>query len=98
MLGEKLPAQRALEWGLINRVVADDELEAEAGALLERLANGPTTSYAGAKQLLNRRMYAGLEEQLEAEAEQQRAQGRSADFVEGVVAFLQKRPPNFRGA
>jgi len=49
MLGERVPADKALDWGLVNRVVADDQLEAEAGALLEKLANGPTLSYAGAK-------------------------------------------------
>ncbi len=97
MLGERLPAPRALEWGLINRVVADGELEAESGALLERMAAGPTASYAGAKRLLNRRAYAGIAEQLDAEAEAQSGQGRTSDFVEGVVAFIQKRAPNFTG-
>jgi 2-(1,2-epoxy-1,2-dihydrophenyl)acetyl-CoA isomerase len=98
MLGEKLPAAKALEWGLINRVYPDDQLEAEAGALLERMANGPTMSYAGAKALLNRQSYADLAGQLDAEAERQGVQGRSADFMEGVLAFLQKRPPKFTGS
>ena len=98
MLGEKVPAQQALEWGLVNRVVADEKLEAEAGALLERLANGPTRSYAGAKKLLNRRMYADLAGQLEAEADAQREQGHSQDFIEGVMAFVEKRPAKFTGS
>jgi 2-(1,2-epoxy-1,2-dihydrophenyl)acetyl-CoA isomerase len=97
MLGERVSAQQALEWGLVNRVVADDQLESEAQALLERLAAGPTRSYAGAKRLLNRRVYADLAGQLEAEADAQRDQGHSPDFVEGVMAFVEKRPANFTG-
>jgi 2-(1,2-epoxy-1,2-dihydrophenyl)acetyl-CoA isomerase len=98
MLGERVPAQQALDWGLINRVVPDDELEAASSELLERLANGPTRSYAGAKRLLNRRLYADLEGQLDAEADAQREQGQSKDFIEGVVAFVEKRDPNFTGS
>ena len=56
MLGERVPAERALEWGLINRVVADEDLEGAADALLQLLAHGPTKSYAGSKRLLNRRL------------------------------------------
>jgi 2-(1,2-epoxy-1,2-dihydrophenyl)acetyl-CoA isomerase len=97
MLGERIPADQALDWGLVNRVVPDDELESVSGELLDRLANGPTRSYSGAKQLLNRRMYAGLADQLEAEADAQREQGGTQDFVEGVLAFVEKRPANFTG-
>src|SRR3954454_2332171 len=86
MLGERVPAEQALDWGLINRVVPDADLEAEATSLLEKLANGPTRSYAGSKQLLNRRLYADLAGQLDAEAEAQKGQGQSADFIEGVMA------------
>jgi 2-(1,2-epoxy-1,2-dihydrophenyl)acetyl-CoA isomerase len=98
MLGERVPAGQALEWGLVNEVVSDDALEDEAAKLLERLASGPTASYAGSKRLLNRRMYADLAGQLDAEAEAQREQGRSADFIEGVLAFAERRPPNFTGS
>jgi 2-(1,2-epoxy-1,2-dihydrophenyl)acetyl-CoA isomerase len=98
MLGDRVPAQQALDWGLVNQVVPDDDLASASGALLERLANGPTRSYAGAKRLLNRRVYTDLAGQLDAEAEEQRGQGQSKDFVEGVIAFVEKRPPNFTGA
>jgi 2-(1,2-epoxy-1,2-dihydrophenyl)acetyl-CoA isomerase len=98
MLGERVPARQALDWGLINEVVSDDELEDTSTALLDRLASGPTASYAGSKRLLNRRMYADLAGQLDAEAEAQKAQGNSKDFIEGVVAFVEKRPPNFTGS
>jgi 2-(1,2-epoxy-1,2-dihydrophenyl)acetyl-CoA isomerase len=98
MLGERVPAAQALDWGLVNRVVPDDRLEEEAGQLLDKLATGPTLSYAGSKRLLNRRMYADLAGQLEAEAEAQRNQGHSQDFIEGVMAFVEKRPAKFTGA
>jgi 2-(1,2-epoxy-1,2-dihydrophenyl)acetyl-CoA isomerase len=97
MLGERVPAATALEWGLVNRVVPDGELEAESAALLERLASGPTASYANWKRLVNRRLFGELESQLEAEADAQREQGQTADFAEGVLAFLQKRSPEFTG-
>jgi 2-(1,2-epoxy-1,2-dihydrophenyl)acetyl-CoA isomerase len=97
MLGDRITAGQALDWGLINRVVPDSELDAESSSLLARLAAGPTASYAGTKRLLNRRAYAGMEEQLDAEAEAQKAQGFTADFAEGVLAFLQKRPADFSG-
>jgi 2-(1,2-epoxy-1,2-dihydrophenyl)acetyl-CoA isomerase len=97
MLGERVPADQALDWGLVNRVVPDDQLESASGELLDRLANGPTRSYAGAKMLLNRRMYADLAGQLDAEAETQKGQGDSKDFIEGVIAFVEKRPPKFTG-
>lgn len=97
MLGEKVDASTALGWGLVNRVVPDDQLRSEADALVARLAAGPTGSFAGIKELLNRRVYSGLEEQLEAEADAQQRLGRSDDFAEGVTAFMEKRPANFQG-
>jgi 2-(1,2-epoxy-1,2-dihydrophenyl)acetyl-CoA isomerase len=98
MLGERVPAEQALSWGLVNRVVPDDDLAGEALALRDRLAAGPTRSYANTKKLLNRRLLAGLDEQLDAEADFQTQQGRTADFVEGVLSFVQKRDANFTGA
>jgi 2-(1,2-epoxy-1,2-dihydrophenyl)acetyl-CoA isomerase len=97
LLGERIPAEKALEWGLVNRVVADDALLDEASELLDRLAQGPTRSYAGMKELVNRRIYADLGGQLDAEADAQRAMGKSTDFVEGVMAFAAKRAPEFTG-
>ena len=98
MLGESVPAEQALDWGLVNRVVPADGLAAEAQALLERLASGPTVAYANFKRLINKRVYAGLADQLDAEADAQREQGHTADFVEGVLAFVQKRPAEFKGS
>jgi len=97
MLGERVPADQALEWGLVNRVVPDDDLMDEANELLDKLAKGPTASYAGGKRLLNRRVYADLQGQLDAEADAQKEQGYTKDFIEGVLAFVEKRPANFTG-
>jgi 2-(1,2-epoxy-1,2-dihydrophenyl)acetyl-CoA isomerase len=97
MLGERLPAERALQWGLINRVVPDAQLAEEAASLAARLAAGPTRSYAGAKRQLNNWLYARMDEQLELEAQIQREMAGSEDFVEGALAFIQKRPARFSG-
>jgi 2-(1,2-epoxy-1,2-dihydrophenyl)acetyl-CoA isomerase len=97
MLGERIPARRALEWGLINRVAADDEFDAEVDALAQRLASGPTRSYAGSKRQLNEWLFSRMDAQLELESEVQQESARSGDFREGVLAFLEKRPPAFQG-
>jgi 2-(1,2-epoxy-1,2-dihydrophenyl)acetyl-CoA isomerase len=97
MLGERLDAPKALEWGLINRVWPDDEFAAQADALLDRLAAGATRSYAGTKRQLNRWVYEQMAGQLEFEAGIQQEMAGSGDFAEGIAAFLDKRPPRFTG-
>ncbi len=97
MLGERLPAPRALQWGLINRVFPDERLGEESAALAARLAAGPTRSYAGTKRQLNNWLYARIEEQLELEAQIQREMAGSDDFLEGAMAFVEKRPTRFSG-
>ena len=98
MLGERLGARQALDWGLINRVWPDEEFAEQANALLDRLASGATKSYAGTKRQLNRWVYEQMDDQLEFEAGIQRETADSADFAEGVAAFVEKRPPRFTGA
>jgi 2-(1,2-epoxy-1,2-dihydrophenyl)acetyl-CoA isomerase len=98
LLGERVPAPQALEWGLVNWVHADDRLMDEANALAERLAAGPTRSYAGSKRALNQSIYGDLDAQLELEAELQHELGRSKDFLEGAAAFVEKRDPEFAGS
>jgi 2-(1,2-epoxy-1,2-dihydrophenyl)acetyl-CoA isomerase len=97
LLGERVSAQRALEWGLVNFVYPDERLMDEAGVLVERLASGPTRSYASSKRALNQMFYPNLEGQLELEAELQHALARTRDFAEGVAAFVEKRDPAFEG-
>ena len=98
LLGERIPAPQALEWGLVNWVHPDDRLMPEAEALVERLAAGPTRSYAASKRALNQFIYRDLDAQLDLEAELQHALGRTKDFIEGTVAFVEKRAPAFTGA
>jgi 2-(1,2-epoxy-1,2-dihydrophenyl)acetyl-CoA isomerase len=97
MLGERIPAPKALEWGLINRVAADDAFASESDALLERLAKGPTRAYAGAKRQLNAWVFGRMQEQLALEASVQQEMAGSGDFAEGVAAFLERRTALFEG-
>jgi 2-(1,2-epoxy-1,2-dihydrophenyl)acetyl-CoA isomerase len=98
LLGERLPAAQAKGWGLINDVYPDEDFRTRSDALLDRLADGPTRSYAGTKRQLNRWLYEQMEGQLEFEAGLQREMAGSADFAEGLASFTEKRPPRFTGA
>src|SRR5204862_169185 len=86
-LGERIPAPQALAWGLINRVHPEDAFEAEVEALMERLAAGPTASYAGSKRQLNARVYDGMAEQLELEASIQEEMAGS-DVGAGLIVVV----------
>jgi 2-(1,2-epoxy-1,2-dihydrophenyl)acetyl-CoA isomerase len=97
MLGERIGARQALEWGLINRVAAEDEFDAVVDELAARLAAGPTAAYAGVKEELNQWLFARMDLQLELEANVQQRAAASADFREGALAFAQKRRPAFEG-
>jgi 2-(1,2-epoxy-1,2-dihydrophenyl)acetyl-CoA isomerase len=97
LLGERIPARQALEWGLVTRVTSDAAFDAEVDALAERLATGPTRAYAGAKRTLESALTARVDEQLELEAAVQQELAASADFREGVEAFAERRDARFGG-
>ena len=98
MLGEKIGAEQAEDWGLIYKAVDDAALMDEAMALATRLADGPTVSYRTMKANIATALDGTLPQVLLAEAEGQRIAGASADAMEGGMAFLQKRKPAFKGA
>jgi 2-(1,2-epoxy-1,2-dihydrophenyl)acetyl-CoA isomerase len=97
LLGEPIPADRALDWGLINRVVPDGDLMDEARGLARSLAKGPTRSYANSKRALNNSFLKTMDEQLDLEADIQGEMVKTADFIEGVSAFVEKRDARFSG-
>ncbi len=98
LLGEPVPAAQALDWGLINAVHEDEDFDAAVARLAGRLAVGPTASYAGSKQELERWFYRHLDDQLALEAGLQQAMASTADFREGLAAFAEKRPARFAGS
>jgi len=97
MLGERIAAEQAADWGMIGRMVEDDDLETEAVALAARLAQGPTIAYGLLRRLARDSERLPLTEALAAERIAQRDAGRTEDFKGAVMAFLQKRQPNFDG-
>ena len=92
-----VPAAEALQLGLVSRVVADDALATEAAAAVERLAAGPTRSFAATERLVNQSWSRTFDDQLAAESEAHSQSAATADGVEGLAAFLERRPPNFTG-
>jgi len=96
LLGEKIGAAKALEWGLVNRVVPDADLRATAIELAKELANGPA-SLGAIRKLIWESLDTDWTGQLQAERKAQKIAGKSEDFIEGVSAFLQKRVAAFKG-
>jgi len=97
MLGEKISAEQAQTWGLIWRCVDDDQLAPETDALARHFASAPTLGLARAKQAIQASGLNSLEAQLQLERDCMRELGRSADYREGVAAFMEKRAPRFIG-
>jgi len=96
-MGERLPAEKALEWGLVNRVYDDAILMEEAMKLAHELANGPTVALSLIRKLYWHSPENSFEDQLNLEFQLQRLAGATEDFREGVTAFLEKRPAKFAG-
>jgi 2-(1,2-epoxy-1,2-dihydrophenyl)acetyl-CoA isomerase len=96
-LGGRVTPEQAFAWNMVNEVVEDGRLTQRVTELARQLAGGPPGSYATIKRTINERAYAGFEELLELEAVLQQERAESADFMEGVLAFVQKRPAKFTG-
>ncbi len=97
LLGERIPADQAQQWGMIARVCDDEALTEQSTALAEKLARGPTQALGLVRGLARNAEQLSLSEALGAERVAQRDAGRTADFRSAVFAFLQKQPPTFEG-
>jgi 2-(1,2-epoxy-1,2-dihydrophenyl)acetyl-CoA isomerase len=97
MTGDAVTGERAVEIGMINRVIPATDLLREAHAFAEKLAAGPTASLARVKQMMNATFSNDLDAQLALEHRMQIESGKGNDFKEGIAAFFEKRPPNFGG-
>jgi 2-(1,2-epoxy-1,2-dihydrophenyl)acetyl-CoA isomerase len=97
LLAERIPSGQALEWGMVNSVVSDADLLNVTTTLAAKLASGPPGSYSAIKRTMNESAWPALADLLDLEAVLQQELASSADFMEGVTAFLQKRSAHFTG-
>jgi 2-(1,2-epoxy-1,2-dihydrophenyl)acetyl-CoA isomerase len=97
LFGERFPADKAFDAGLVTRLVDDDEVDAVALELAHRLAQGPTRALSLIRKAAWAALDSGLDDQLDYERQLQCDAGRHEDFIEGVTAFVEKRPARFSG-